>query len=250
MSEITFPEATTPLEVIEQAGAGAGTRYNPLPIVDRIIRRLTYHEAPYAANDNISAHLHPGELEELEMELEKRLESVIDCLIIDRAHDPNTRETARRVAKMYLREVFSGRYLEKPPVTVFPNTKQLDEMYIVGPITIRSACSHHLVPITGQCWIGVIPQDKLLGLSKFHRIVNWIATRPQIQEELSVQIADYIEELIEPAGLMVALKAQHLCFTWRGVKENLESSMITSVVRGVLRHNAEARAEFMAHIKG
>jgi GTP cyclohydrolase I len=164
--------------------------------------------------------------------------------VIDIDNDHNTQETAKRVAKMYIREVFKGRYQPVPSFKTFPNVKALDELYTTGPITIRSACSHHLVPIVGKCWIGVIPKDRLFGLSKFNRVVEWLASRPQIQEELAVQIADFLENELEPVGLAVVIKATHLCMTWRGVREEMASTMNTSVMRGKMLSVPSARAEF------
>jgi GTP cyclohydrolase I len=215
-------------------------------IVGTILNRIKHAGVGYYANDNISAFIHSGELEELQNEVQHRAEHFLRGLIIDVDNDHNTRGTAKRIAKMYLHEVFKGRYKEAPHITDFPNAKKLDEMYMTGPITIRSACSHHFVPIIGRCWIGLIPGDRVIGLSKFNRIVDWIASRPQIQEELVVQIADFIEEQIAPVGLAVVVEATHMCMTWRGVKEPLESKMTTNVMRGAFRDSPEARSEFMA----
>lgn len=215
-------------------------------IVSTIRNRMEQAGAPYFANDNISGFLFPGELNHLQEEVERRVQHLLRGLLIDVDRDHNTRGTAKRVAKMYLNEVFKGRYHPAPKITDFPNAKNLDEMYVTGPITIRSACSHHLVPIVGRCWIGVIPGARVIGLSKFNRLVDWIASRPQIQEEMVVQIADYIENQVAPDGLAVVLEATHLCMTWRGVKEPAEAAMTTNVMRGAFRDRPEARAEFMA----
>ncbi len=215
-------------------------------IVGTLVNRIKAAGMPFHANDNIADFLMPGELETLQAEVETRAEHFLRGLVIDVDNDHNTVGTAKRVAKMYLKEVFKGRYHSAPKVTDFPNAKGLDEMYSVGPITIRSACSHHLVPIIGRCWIGIIPGDRVIGLSKFNRIVDWIVSRPQIQEEMSMQIADYIEQQIAPKGLAVIVEATHLCMTWRGVKEPMESEMKNSIMRGIFRDKPEARAEFMA----
>lgn len=217
-------------------------------IVDKITAELEDAGIPFLANDNIAPYLKPEELEQLQSELEKRAEHFLRGLIIDLDNDHNTRGTAKRIAKMYLHEVFKGRYLQAPKITDFPNAKGLDEMYLTGPITVRSACSHHFVPIVGKCWIGVVPGDRVIGLSKFNRIVEWVASRPQIQEELVVQIADFIENQIAPKGLAVVVEATHLCMTWRGVREPMEAKMTTSVMRGAFRDKPEARAEFMSFL--
>jgi GTP cyclohydrolase I len=215
-------------------------------IVGTITNRIKESHAPFHANDNISAFVSPDELPALQAELSKRASHFLRGLVIDIDNDHNTKGTADRIAKMYLQEVFKGRYLPAPKVTDFPNAKGLDEVYTIGPITIRSACSHHFVPIIGRCWIGIIPGDRVIGISKFNRIVDWIASRPQIQEEMAMQIANYIEEQIQPKGLAVIIEATHMCMTWRGVKEPMESMMKNSIMRGVFRDKPEARAEFMA----
>lgn len=214
-----------------------------------IRNRLRELGAPFAANDNIAAHLLPGELEALEAEVESKVQALLESLVVDTETDHNTQETAARVARMYLREVFKGRYLPAPKVTDFPNAKNLDEIYTVGPITVRSACSHHLVPITGRCWIGVKPSDRVIGLSKFNRLVEWVMARPQIQEEAAIMLADTIEELIKPQGLAVTIKAKHQCMTWRGVRDN-DTEMVTSVMRGFFREDAKARQELMNILRG
>ncbi len=207
---------------------------------------LEVNNIPYKANDNISVVLSEELLDELQIEVEGKVQALLSSLVIDTANDHNTKDTAKRVAKMFLHEVYKGRYLPPPKITDFPNAMQLDEMYVTGPITIRSACSHHLVPIVGKCWIGIIPGDRVIGLSKFNRIVEWFAARPQIQEELTVQIADFIEREIAPKGLAVIVDATHLCMTWRGVRETMEASMKTSVMRGIMRDDIAARNEFLA----
>lgn len=215
-------------------------------IVGTITNRIKAAGGSFLANDNISDFLNPDELPVLQREVERRVEHLLRGLVIDVDNDHNTSGTAKRIAKMYLNEVYSGRFKPAPKITYFPNAKGLDQMYLTGPITIRSACSHHFVPIIGRCWIGVVPSDRVIGLSKFNRIVEWIASRPQIQEELVMQIADFIEEQIRPEGIAVVIQATHLCMTWRGVKEPMEAAMTTSVMRGVFRSDSAARAEFMA----
>lgn len=215
-------------------------------IVATIRNRMEAADFSYFANDNVASFIFPGEMSHLLAEVERRVNHLLRGLLIDVDRDHNTQGTAKRVAKMYLHEVFKGRYHSAPKITDFPNAKHLDEMYVTGPITIRSACSHHLVPIVGRCWIGIIPGKRVIGLSKFNRLVDWIASRPQIQEEMVVQIADYIENRTAPDGLAVVIEATHLCMTWRGVKESAEAAMTTSVMRGVFRTKPEARAEFMA----
>ena len=214
-----------------------------------IRERMIKAGVPFFANDNISKYLEDGDLEKIQADVEVAMQGVLDALLIDTTNDHNTIETAKRVAKMYVREVFKGRYLPRPAVTDFPNAKRLDEMYTVGPITVRSACSHHLVPIMGHAWIGVIPGERVIGLSKFNRLTEWVMARPHIQEEAAVMLADEIEGLIKPKGLAVVIRAAHQCMTWRGVRET-DTSMTTSVMRGLLFDNEKARNEFLMTIRG
>jgi GTP cyclohydrolase I len=217
--------------------------------ISQIIRdRVIAAGDPFFANDTIAHHISDIEREELKKEIEGKMQGVFDSLIIDTANDHNTKETARRVAKMYVDEVFKGRYHPMPKVTDFPNAKELDEIYTLGPITVRSACSHHFVPIVGQAWIGIVPSDRVIGISKFNRVVDWVMSRPHIQEEAAIMVADTIEDLIKPKGLAFVIKAQHMCMTWRGVKEP-ETKMVNSIVRGVFRQDASMKKEFFDLIR-
>ena len=150
---------------------------------------------------------------------------------------------------MFLNEVFRGRYTAQPSVTEFPNVEHLNELMIVGPITIRSACSHHLCPIMGRVWIGVMPNQhsNLIGLSKYARLADWVMSRPQIQEEAVSQLANLLQEKIQPDGLAVVMEADHFCMQWRGVKD-VDSKMINSVMRGSFLKDANLRREFLALI--
>ena len=215
----------------------------------RIRQRLEASKQRYHANDNISEFIEPGELEELTQEVAAKMAGVLESLVIDVQHDHNTQETARRVAKMYVNEVFRGRYVPIPKVTEFPNASHLNELMIMGPITVRSACSHHLCPIMGRLWIGVMPnQDSaLIGLSKYSRLAEWIMTRPQIQEEAVIQLANILEEKVEPDGVAVVMEADHFCMHWRGVKDNA-SKMTNSVMRGVFLKDGALRREFLSLI--
>ena len=217
--------------------------------ISQVIRdRVIAAGDPFFANDSISHHISEIEREELKKEIEGKLQGVFDSLIIDTANDHNTKETARRVAKMYVDEVFKGRYHPMPKVTDFPNAKELDEIYTLGPITVRSTCSHHFVPIVGQAWIGIVPSDRVIGISKFNRIVDWVMSRPHIQEEAAIMVADTIENLIKPKGLAFVIKAQHMCMTWRGVKEP-ETKMVNSIVRGSFRSDPSMKKEFFDLIR-
>ena len=179
---------------------------------------------------------------------------LMEALLIDTENDHNTQETAQRMARMFVYEIFKGRYIAKPEMKEFPNVKNLDQIYTVGPITIRSGCSHHTVPIIGQAWVGVLPEKgeyggKLLGLSKFARLADWVFSRPQIQEEATEMLADEIWDAMKPKGLAVTVRAQHMCMIWRGVQEH-DASDITSAVRGVIKDDGNARSEYFNLIKG
>ena len=212
-------------------------------------KRLRCENVSFRANDNISQHITENDINLIRENVHTAMLGVLDALVIDYQNDHNTQETAKRVAKMYVDEIFKGRYYPMPKVTDFPNAKNLDELYTIGPITIRSACSHHFVPIFGKAWIGVIPSDRVIGISKFNRITDWIMSRPQIQEESAVQLADIIEELIKPKALAVIINASHMCMTLRGVREK-DCNMATSVMRGLFKDDSDARAEFLNIIKG
>ena len=195
-----------------------------------------------------NANQHTNDIDQrcMEEDVEDACHDLLAALGINTASDHNTKGTAKRMAKMYCREACRGRYEPAPMVTTFPNVHKLDELVMTGPITVRSLCSHHFCPILGQAWIGVIYGERLAGLSKFNRIVDWYASRPQIQEELVVQIADFVETTLHPKALGVVLTCQHTCMTWRGVKEHSSALMTTTVMRGAFREKPEARAEFMA----
>lgn len=218
--------------------------------ISTVIRnRIKQSGRRFNANDNIAEFIQPGELELLQAEVEAKFQEVLNSLVIDTDTDHNTRETAKRVAKMYIQEVFAGRYTEMPEMTEFPNIEKLNELIIVGPITIRSACSHHFCPIMGKCWIGIMPNEKsnLIGLSKYARLASWIMQRPQIQEEAVVQLSDMLFNKMKPDGVAVVMKADHFCMQWRGVKD-VNSKMINSVMRGSFLKNSDLRKEFLALI--
>jgi GTP cyclohydrolase I len=222
-----------------------------VPVSVRIRERIKQARERFHANDNIARFIEPGELEALHSEVEQKMLGVLNSLVIDTESDHNTRETARRVAKMYLTEVFRGRYAERPPVTEFPNVERLNELMIVGPITVRSACSHHLCPILGRLWIGVMPNEysNLIGLSKYVRLADWVMSRPQIQEEAVTHLADLLQDAMQPDGLAIVMEADHFCMQWRGVKET-DSKMINSVMRGSFLKDPNLRREFLALLNG
>lgn len=231
VQDIGFPtlegEDTSPSQLIRQRLLKAGVRYH--------------------ANDNIAQFVMPGEMAALEAEVAGHVHALLDALVIDTARDHNSADTARRVAKMMLRETFRGRYTAPPETTQFPNITALNELMIVGPIRVRSACSHHLCPIIGHVWIGVLPSatSALIGLSKYARLCDWVMRRPQIQEEAVVMLADALEEKIRPDGLALVMEATHFCMHWRGVEEDA-AVMTSSVMRGAFIHNADLRREFLS----
>ena len=219
------------------------------PVSVKIRERLRAANQRFNANDNIAEFVQPGELEALLDEVEHQMQGVLDSLVIDTEHDHNTSDTARRVAKMFVQEVFRGRYVPAPTITEFPNAEHLNELMIVGPITVRSACSHHFCPVIGKVWIGVMPNEhtNVIGLSKYARLAEWVMGRPQIQEEAVVQLADLIQEKTQPDGLALVMEATHYCMAWRGVKD-MGSLMINSVMRGAFLKDPNLRREFLSLI--
>jgi GTP cyclohydrolase IA len=196
---------------------------------ERIRYRLVGAECRYHANDNISAFIEEGEIDELRTEVEAKMQEVLRALVIDTDSDHNTNETAKRVAKK------------------FPNAERLNELMIVGPIKVRSACSHHLCPIMGKVWVGILPNEhsNLIGLSKYARICEWIMSRPQIQEEAVTMLANELQERVKPDGLAIVMEADHFCMHWRGVKDD-ESMMTNSVMRGSFLKDPNLRREFLS----
>jgi len=198
---------------------------------------------------NESRPLSADEQAEIRAEAEGLIARLFETLRIDAEHDHNMTGSARRIAKMLVSELFVGRYTARPQVTTFPNVRALDEIYTVGPVAVRSTCSHHFAPVMGKAWIGLIPDAKLIGLSKLSRLTDWIMRRPQLQEEATCQLADELESILSPKGLAVIVTARHMCLEWRGVCEHA-TEMTTSVMRGLFRESAEARADLMSLIRG
>ena len=219
------------------------------PVSVKIRERIKAARKRFNANDNIADFIEPGDLEKMLDEVTVKMQGVLDSLVIDTDNDHNTSDTARRVAKMYVNEVFRGRYVHPPGITEFPNAEHLNELMIVGPITVRSACSHHFCPVIGKVWIGVMPNERtnVIGLSKYARIAEWIMNRPQIQEEAVIQLADLIQEKTQPDGLAIVMEASHFCMAWRGAKD-MDSKMINSVMRGAFLKDPNLRREFLSLI--
>ncbi len=222
---------------------GANTDSTALDVFPKF-NALGYELFDANGNRNIS------EKERIEMikHLEEKFKEVLDILRIS-LKDPNSTETPHRIAKMYVNELFKGRFEEPPKMTVFPNRKEVNNLVISEGIEVMSMCSHHWQPISGRAVIGYIPGKYVLGISKLTRIVEWFGRRGQIQEELGEQIADYLDEILQPKALGVVIKARHYCMIARGVRGSEEKSlMTTSVMRGYLLHNLKLRNEFMTLI--
>jgi len=211
--------------------------------ISNVIRqRLLAKNKRFHCNDNISDFIEEGELDLLQNEVEKKLQGVMESLVIDTEHDHNTGDTARRVAKMYIKEIFGGRYTPSPRITSFPNMGY-KSLYTSGPISIRSTCAHHFQNIVGKAWIGIIPEDEVIGLSKFNRLVHHISERPQIQEEMTTQIAEELVTFAKTPNVAVVVKAEHHCMTHRGVREH-ESDMTTAIMLGAFNTDPALKQEF------
>jgi len=211
--------------------------------ISKVIKqRLENAGVRYHCNDNISKYLEEGDLEKLQQEVETAFQNVLNTLVIDTDNDHNTQETAKRVAKMYVHEIFGGRFKKHPRITAFPNMGY-KSLYTSGPISVRSTCAHHFQNIVGNAWIGIIPEDGVIGLSKFNRIVHHIAERPQIQEEMTTHIAQELQKFAKTEHVAVVVKAEHHCMTQRGVKEH-ESDMTTAIMHGAFSKDASTKKEF------
>jgi GTP cyclohydrolase IA len=197
-----------------------------------------------SANGNIVLSIEDKEYKK--SAIEANLKNIFEIMGFD-SLDQNLKDTPRRISKMWIDEIFSGCFDAEPQITVFENEKDYDEMVVLGPINLISTCSHHFQPFSGECYIGYIPDKKIVGLSKLARITHWFMKRPQIQEELTSQIANYIQKKLNPKGVGVVIRAKHYCMVGRGVREN-NSIMTTSKLIGVFREKQEARNEFLSFV--
>ena len=213
-----------------------------MKISETIKQRLVDAGQRFHSNDNISEFIEEGELDQLQEEVKDAFQEVLKTLVIDTDHDHNTEDTAKRIAKMYVKETFGGRYAPPPKVTSFPNMGY-KSLYTSGPISIRSTCAHHFQNIVGRCWIGIVPNGEVIGLSKFNRIVHHIAERPQIQEEMTTEIANKLQQFAKTPHIAVVVKAEHHCMTHRGVKEH-ESDMTTAIMLGAFEKDPALKQEF------
>jgi len=203
----------------------------------------------YWAGDNISQVMQKGDKEELIEELTGKFEEVLDSLVIDRHTDPNSQDTGRRLAKMYINELMSGRYNPIPNATAFPNHVEegYDGMLVVRS-ELKSVCSHHHQPVTGVAYIGIIAADKLIGLSKYTRIAQWCARRGTLQEELANDIAAEIMKATGSKNVGVYIQATHGCCENRGIMAH-SSLTQTTVLKGAFKEDSGTKKEFFDNIK-
>jgi len=216
---------------------------------DKIKQRLEDAGKRYWAGDNISEYIEQGEREELVAELHKRFDAVLDSLVIDRENDPNSHDTGKRLAKMYVNELLRGRYYPAPDATSFPN--EMEDRYegmLVVRSELRSVCSHNHQPVTGVAYIGIIAADRLIGLSKYTRIAQWCARRGTLQEELCNDIAKEIMKATGSKDVGVYIQAEHGCCTNRGIMAK-SSLTQTTVLHGAFRDDMGTKKEFFDNIK-
>lgn len=198
-------------------------------------------------NEALDQPLTEAEREAMTAAAARKLEELFDILRIDHANDHNTRETPQRVAKMYVEELLEGRFTAPPKITEFDNAQAYDQLIVTGPIEVRSICAHHMMPIYGSAYIGILPavDGKIIGLSKYDRIVDYLASRLQIQEELVKQIGQYIMDMTSPRGLAVRISAVHMCKTQRGVRASHRSRMVNTYYWGEMAEDADLKREFL-----
>ena len=217
--------------------------------ISKVIRdRIENAGARYWAGDNISEFLHKGDKEQLIEEATLAFEKVLDALLIDRHNDPNSMGTPRRLAKMYLNEIMAGRYDPIPKATAFPNTG--DSAYhgmLVVRSELKSMCSNHHQPVTGTAYIGIIPGEKVIGLSKYTRIAQWCARRGTLQEELANDITREIVKATGSEDVAVYIQATHGCCENRGIMAH-SSLTQTTVLKGEF-NNSDVKKEFFDNIK-
>jgi GTP cyclohydrolase I len=208
------------------------------------IRRLAIKRR---GNEHVETPLEPFEEAAMITAAAQKIGELLDILQIDHRNDHNTRDTPARVAKMYVTELLRGRFSAPPAITDFDNAEGYDQLIITGPIDIRSICAHHLMPIYGHAFIGVVPSSggKIIGLSKYDRIVDHFAARFQIQEELVKQIGNYIMEKTTPQGLAVRISAVHMCKTHRGVLASHASRMVNTTFYGSMKDDPAIKNDFV-----
>jgi GTP cyclohydrolase I len=201
------------------------------------------------AGDNISEYIRDEYKEQLINEATEAFEHVLDTLLIDRENDPNSKGTARRLAKMYFNEIMAGRYETPPDATAFPNdSSDRYEGMLVVRSELRSMCSHHHQPVSGVAYIGIIAANKLIGLSKYTRIAQWCARRGTLQEELCNDIAREIQKATDSDNVAVYIQATHGCCENRGIMAH-SSLTQTTVLRGSFNTDQGTKKEFFDNIK-
>ncbi len=213
------------------------------------VRKLIFSKR---GNESLSEPLDNSERSQMTALATVKLEELFDVLSIDHKNDHNTRGTPGRVARMFIDELLRGRYTAPPPITEFDNALGYDDLIVTGPIELRSTCAHHLMPIVGQVYVGIVPapEGRIIGLSKYDRIVAHFAARLQIQEELVEQIGRYVEEVTQPAGLAVRISAVHMCKTHRGVRGHSRSRMVSSAFYGTLKTDPGLKQRFLQECLG
>jgi len=216
---------------------------------DAIRFKMKRDNKRFWAGDNISDYLHDGDRERLIDEAAEAFETVLDRLLIDRETDPNSKGTAKRLAKMYFNEIMAGRYEPEPDATAFPNdsTDRYEGMLVVRS-ELRSMCSHHHQPVSGVAYIGIIAAQKLIGLSKYTRIAQWCARRGTLQEELANDIAREIMKATDANNVGVYIQAEHGCCTNRGIMAH-SSLTQTTVLKGAFNTDQSTKKEFFDNIK-
>lgn len=213
--------------------------------LSQVIRnRLKSTNTRYWAGDNISDFINESEKADLIVEVTEKFEAVLQSLVIDTENDPNSKGTAKRLAKMYITEIMSGRYDNAPDCTAFPNDSQdRYEGMLVVRSELKSMCSHHHQPVSGTAYIGILAAEKLIGLSKYTRIAQWCARRGTLQEELCNDIAKEISKAAGSGDVAVYLRMTHGCCENRGIMAH-DSSTTTTVLRGAFNSDAGTKKEF------
>jgi GTP cyclohydrolase I len=199
------------------------------------------------SNEAVEHPLDPAEQANMIAAAARKIAELLEILHVDHRKDHNTRETPNRVAKMLVTETMRGRFSAPPKITDFDNVESYDNLIVTGPLDVRSTCAHHMMPIWGQAFVGILPAPggKVIGLSKYDRIVDHFAARLQIQEELVKQIGNFIMETTRPLGLAVRVSAVHMCKTHRGVRAQNDSRMVNTALYGEFLTDKDLKMEFI-----